>query len=200
MPKVTGFHNDDARLRREEMGRRLEFVRTKLSLSKSEFAKLVGAAPSSYTRWIQGSGSPSVQMLSKICEVGNVPASFLNPEKLSDVREVDRFAHELVTKLGIEQVEKLLSMSTSDLDALFTDSHYNAFDAIHESLTEEQIQDVIFQLMLGLKTGMLSTILESNRAILFNFALASDIDVEELDSKSRDLVSRVMDSRLRRSG
>ena len=192
MPKVAGYHDEDARLRREEMGRRIEFARNKMKMSKSEFAALVGVGPSSYTAWINGKSSPTVHSLAKLCEVSGVPSSFFNPERLSDIREVDRFAHELVARLGVDQVRDMLALTDEELAAQASGSvptHGQlVLEQINKQFTPEQIQDVIMQLLLGLETGMLQTLLDSNRSVLFSVALATGIDVENLDAQSRTLL------------
>ena len=52
------------------------------------------------------------------------------------------------------------------------------------------MQDIVMQMLLALETGLLNTILDSNRNILFSVALANNVDVEEIDRESRELLGR----------
>ena len=191
MPKVTGYYEEDAVLRRQEMGRRIEFARNKLKLGKRDFAKLIGVSPSSYTAWITGKSSPTVHSLAKLCEITDIPSSFFNPEKLSDVRDVDRFAHDLVAKLGVDRVREMLDASEDELAASTSPGAASAqiiMDALCDRFTEEQVQQIMLSLLMAHETGMLEAILESNRSVLYTVALAREIDVERLDADARGFI------------
>jgi transcriptional regulator with XRE-family HTH domain len=192
VPKISGFYDDEAVLRRQEMGRRFEFGRNKMRLSKGAFAKLIGVGPSSYTAWISGKSSPTVHSLSKMCEVTGIPSSFFNPEKLSDIRDVDRFAHDLVARLGVERVQSILEMSDDELaeGAGGRPVAAHPLTKLSEKFSSEVMQDIVMQMLLALETGLLDTILDSNRNILFSVALANNVDVEEIDRESRELLGR----------
>lgn len=191
MPKVTGYHEEDAVLRRQEMGRRIEFARNKLKLGKRDFAKLIGVSPSSYTAWISGKSSPTLHSLAKLCEITDIPTSFFNPEKLSDVRDVDRFAHDLVAKLGVERVQELLHASEDELDVVGSPGAASAqiiLDQLCDRFTHEQVQQILLSLLMAHETGMVDTLLESNKSVLFAVALAHEVDVERLDTETRTFV------------
>ena len=191
MPKVTGYHEEDAVLRRQEMGRRIEFARNKMQLGKRDFAKLIGVSPSSYTAWITGKSSPTVHSLAKLCEITDIPSSFFNPEKLSDVRDVDRFAHDLVAKLGVERVQEMLNASKDELDANTSARAVSAqmiLDQLCDRFTHDQVQQILLTLLMAHETGMVETLLESNRSVLFAVALANEVDVERLDTETRAFV------------
>lgn len=191
MPKVTGYHEEDAVLRRREMGRRIEFARNKMQLGKRDFAKLIGISPSSYTAWITGKSSPTVHSLAKLCEITDIPSSFFNPEKLSDVRDVDRFAHDLVAKLGVERVQEMLNASQDELDAGTSAKAVSAqiiLDQLCDRFTHDQVQQILLTLLMAHETGMVDTLLESNRNVLFAIALAHEVDVERLDTETRAFV------------
>lgn len=198
MPRVKGYHDQDAILRREEMGRRIEFARNKLAMSKRDFAELVGVSPSSYTAWITGKSSPTMHSLSRLCEVSGVPTSFFNPEKLADVREVDRFAHELVAKLGVDRVQEMLDASPDQVEFGVSPGAMSAqiiMDAMCDKFSAEQVQDIILSLMIAHETGMLETILDSNRSVLYAVALAHQVDVELLDAQTRGFIKSALNSR-----
>ena len=162
-----------------------------MQLGKRDFAKLIGVSPSSYTAWITGKSSPTVHSLAKLCEITDIPSSFFNPEKLSDVRDVDRFAHDLVAKLGVERVQEMLNASEDELDAGTSARAVSAqmiLDQLCDRFTHDQVQQILLTLLMAHETGMVDTLLESNRSVLFAIALANEVDVERLDTETRAFV------------
>ena len=48
--------------------------------------------------------------------------------------------------------------------------------------------EILLTLLMAHETGMVETLLESNRSVLFAVALANEVDVERLDTETRAFV------------
>ena len=179
--------------RARELGKRINFAREVLGLSKSELADAVGVSRPAISSWLAGRHTPNPEHLARICEVTGHPASFFSP---SGAEPDDRaaFRRELVAIVGAKTAVELLKLSDDELRASFlrvlTEAPSDTVGAaLREILSTSELEELIRTLWLANDLETVPVLLETVRVMTEGTAKAAGMKPGALRGKARRLVS-----------